>query len=101
MNDIIEEEFQMFLDDIKDNGFIFGRYLDEDYYEDEYCHNDINEAQYKLQEKIEEYLKVNRPNEFVVTGGWCVFVMTPDRARKSHMHEQTIERCLVKKEEEE
>ena len=96
MQDIIEEEFQDFLHDIQDKAFIFGRYLDEDDYEDEYCHNDINEAQYKLQEKIEDYLKSNRPNEFVVTGGWCVFVMTPERARESHMHEETIEICLVR-----
>lgn len=28
--------------------------------------------------------------------GWCVFVMTPNRARESHMSERTIELFIVK-----
>lgn len=92
----IEEEYKQFLEDIKDSGFIFGAYMDETEYEDEYSHNAIDEAMEILQEKIRTYLHENRPGEFIVSSGWCVHVMTPDRARQSRIYERTIENFLVK-----
>lgn len=96
MNEIINDEFEIFLHDISESGFIFGRYLDEDDYEDEYCHNDIDRAKGIFIDKVTEYLKQNRPSEFIVTDGWCVFVMTPDRARESRISEHRIHIHLVK-----
>ena len=45
MYEIIEEEYQQFLTDIKTKTFVCGRYIDESHYEDEYSHNDVEEAQ--------------------------------------------------------
>jgi hypothetical protein len=91
----ISEEFSIFIEDIKDSAFIFGRYMDESSYEDDYSHNDIDEAIDTLAEKIREYLHINHSNKFVVSTGWCVHVMTPDRARQSRISERTIEEYLV------
>lgn len=92
----IEEEYQQFLEDIKEGGFIFGTYMDETEYEDDYSHNAIDEAMGILQEKIRTYLHENRPGEFVVSSGWCVHVMTPQRARQSNVMESTIQNFLVR-----
>lgn len=92
----IEEEYNQFLEDIKDSGFVFGTYMDESKYEDEYSHNAIDEAMYILKVQIRDYLHENRPGEFVVSSDWCVHVMTPDRARQSRISERTIEMFLVK-----
>lgn len=91
----IEDEYNEFLRDMKDTGFIFGAYMDEDEYEDEYSHNEIDEAMGVLKEKIRAYLHEYRPGEFIVSSGWCIHVMTPDRARQSRISEQTIENYLV------
>lgn len=39
----------------------------------------------KFIEKIRKYLHKNAPNKYVVTSGWCVFVMTIEEARKRKM----------------
>lgn len=96
MQNEIEYEYNEFLSDINDSGFVFGRYMDEDEYEDEYSHNAIDEATEILEEKIRTYLHENRPGEFVVTSGWCIFVMTPNRARESDVLEKTIDNFLVR-----
>lgn len=92
----IEYEYNQFLKGMKDSSFIFGRYMDEDEYEDEYSHNAIDKAMDILQEKIKAYLHEYRPGEFVVTSGWCIFVMTPGRARQSKISEKDIEFYLVR-----
>lgn len=92
----IKEEFNSFKNDVNDSGFIFGRYFDESDYEDEYSHNAIDEATEILVGKIREYLHENHPNKFVVTTGWCIHVMTPERARQSRVSERTIDLWLVK-----
>lgn len=96
MYEIVEDEYSQFLRDISNGPMIFERYIDELEYEDEYSHNDIDEAQDKFIEKVREYLHENYPGKYVVSGGWCVFVMTPDRARESHISERTIELFTVK-----
>lgn len=92
----IEYEYNEFLIDVSETGFIFGRYMDVDDYEDEYSHDAIDEAIEIMEEKIRTYLHKNRPGKFVVSSGWCVFVMTPDRAIQSRMPEKTIEDSIVR-----
>jgi hypothetical protein len=96
MQSVINEEYNMFLEDINNPAFIFGRYMNETEYEDEYGNNDIKTAIEELAEKIRLYLHENIPNKFIVSTGWCVHVMTPDRARQSRISERTIEEYLVK-----
>lgn len=92
----IEEEYSQFLSDIKQPEFEFGAYMDESCYEDEYSHNEIDEAKGLLQEKIRTYLHKNRPGEFVVNYSYCIHVMTLERARQSKVSERTIELFLVR-----
>lgn len=96
MYEIIEEEYQQFLQDMRDGKpMVFGRYINESEYEDEYSHNDIEDAQAELVKKIKSYLHEHCPGKYVVSGGWCVFVMTPERARESHISERTIDLFTV------
>lgn len=92
----IEEEYKQFLEDIKDNGFIFGAYMDESEYEDEYSHNAIGEAMGELQKKMMAYLHENRPNEFIVLSDYCVRVLTVDKAKQLNVSDRTIELRLVR-----
>jgi hypothetical protein len=92
----INEEYKTFLEEIESRDFEIGRYLDESNYEDEYSHNDIDKSMGILADKIREYLHEKHPNKFVVTTGWCIHVMTPERARQSRVSERTISLWLVK-----
>lgn len=92
----IEEEYKQFLEDIKDNGFIFGAYMDESEYEDEYSHNAIDEAMGELQKKMRAYLHEHRPNEFIVLSDYCVRVLTVDKAKQLNVSDRTIELRLVR-----
>lgn len=96
MLDICYEAFEDLKDDIENNDFIETKYLDTWDFEDEYSHNHIDENRDKFIEKVKEYLHENYPGKYVVSGSWCVFVMTPDRARESHISERTIELFTVK-----
>lgn len=92
----IDYEYNEFLKDMQDPSFIFGTYMDEDEYEDEYSHNEIDEAIAILEKKIKSYLRENKPNKFVVLSGWNVTVATIKRARQSNMPETRIMDCLVR-----
>ena len=96
MMEIVEEEYQQFLQDMEDGSLVFGRYIDEAEYEYEYSHNDIEEAQSIFMKNIKEYLHINIPNKYMVSAGYCVFVITPERARKSNVSEQRIKALLVR-----
>ena len=85
MYEELEYEFSEFKRDIDDGSLVFGRYFDEDDYEDEYSHNEIDEFQEKFIEKVEGYLHEKDPNKYVVTSGWCVFIMTIDEAKKRNI----------------
>lgn len=85
MYEELEYEFAEFKHSIDDGSLVFGRYFDEDDYEDEYSHNEIDEFQEKFIEKVEGYLHEKAPNKYVVTSGWCVFVMTIDEAKKRNI----------------
>ena len=96
INEIVEYEYEQFLNDMSDGSMTFGRYIDEYDYEDEYSHNNIEEAQGLFIEKVKNYLHNNHPNKYVVSSDWCVFIMTPERARQSNISEKTIELFTVK-----
>ena len=80
----LEDEYELFLDDMKREE-TFCRYIDESGYEDEYSHNDIDDCQGKFIEKVKEWLHENKPNQYIVSSGWCVFVMTIEEAKKRNM----------------
>lgn len=85
MYEELEYEFAEFKQSIDDGSLVFGRYFDEDDYEDDYSHNEIHEYQSKFIDKVKEYLHEKAPNRYVVTSGWCVFVMTIEEAKKRKM----------------
>lgn len=94
MYEELEYEFAEFKRDLDGGGLVFGRYFNEDEYEDEYSHNEINEFTLKFIEKVKEYLHEKAPNKYLVTSGWCVFVMTVEEAQKRKL--LYIEECTVK-----
>lgn len=96
MKNEIEYEYNQFLSDMKNPAFLFGTYMDEDEYEEEYSHNSIDEAIDVLEEKIQEYLHENRPGEFVLVSGWNIRVMTIGNARNLKWSEKRIEDLLVR-----
>lgn len=92
----IEYEYNQFLSDMKNSGFLSGLYMDEDEYEDEYSKNSIYGAIEILEEKIREYLQENRPGEFVLISGWCIRVMKIEEARSLKWSEKRIENLIVR-----
>lgn len=84
MKEELEYEFQCFLEDME-HGETFGRYFEEDSYEDDYSHSQIGESMSKLEEKIRQWLHQNKPGKYLVTSGWCVWVMTKEEAHKRNM----------------
>lgn len=92
----IEEEYKQFLEDIKDSGFIFGAYMDETEYEDDYSHNSIGSAMEILERKIREYLHKNRPDEFIVYSDWSVHIMKKEKAEEIGMRKSLIESSIVR-----
>lgn len=89
----LEYEYSIFLEDMERNE-PFSRYIDETDYEDEYSHNEIDECQDKFIEKVREWLHKNKPNKYIVSGGWCVFVMTIEEAEKRNI--RRIEDYIVR-----
>ena len=39
----------------------------------------------KLKEKIRQWLHENKPGKYLVTSGWCIWVMTEEEAHKRNM----------------
>mgnify|MGYP003303285372 CR=1 FL=1 len=85
MYEELEYEFADFKHSFDEGSLVFGRWFDEYGYEDEYSHNEIYEYQGKFIERVKEYLHEKAPNKYVVTSGWCVFVMTVEEAEKRNM----------------
>ena len=83
------------MEDIDSKRFSFGRYLEEDVYKADYGDGEIDEAIRTLAEKIRDYLKRYAPGVYVVSTGWCVWVMTPTEARKRRMSDATVSKNLV------
>lgn len=94
MQEVLKEEFSEFKKEIDDGTLAFSRYLDEDEYEDDYSHNQIGECQDEFIRMAREYLKEKAPGRYVITSGWCVFVMTVEEARKRNL--RLLENLIVK-----
>lgn len=78
----LQEEFDFFLQDMA-SGRSFGKYLEEDAYEDDYSHNDIEKMQAQFVFEIRKWLHENKPGEYIAKGfDYCVLVMTPAEAEK-------------------
>lgn len=92
----VEKEYQRFLKDIKDSGFVFDCYMDEAWYEDNHSHNSIGRAMEILERKIREYLHKNRPDEFVVYSDWSVHIMKKEKAEEIGMRKSLIESGVVR-----
>lgn len=92
-NEILEYEYEIFLEDMK-HGETFCQYVDESVYEDDYSHNVIEEAQDKFIEKTTKWLKENKPNQYIISDGWCVFIMTIEEANKRNL--LNIEESIIK-----
>lgn len=95
MYEIVEEEYNQFLQDIADDKLVFERYIDDGNYEDEYSHNEIDEAKGLFVEKVKKHLHKNYPGKYIVLSSYCVFVMTPKEARRRLISEEKIKRFLI------
>lgn len=52
MHEIVENEYNRFLQDVKDGSMILGKYIDESEYIYEYSLNDIHKAANEFVEKV-------------------------------------------------
>ena len=93
MKEELEYEFNCFLQDME-HGVTFGKYFDEDAYEYEYSHNQIDEFQDKFREKVIDWLRKNIPGKYLVSSGYCILVMTEEEARKRKLWD--IEDSLIR-----
>lgn len=85
MFEIIEDEFKLFLKDMK-NEESFCRYIYEDEYEEEYSHSDIRWYQNEFIKIVKSWLRENKPKKYIVMRDWCVFVMTIEEAKKRNIN---------------
>ena len=74
----------------------FARCMDEGDYGDNYGNNEIYEYQKKFAEKVEDWLRENKPGKYIVTRGYYIGIMTPDEARRRRMSENTIEEMIIR-----
>ena len=81
----LEYEFNQFLIDMK-NGETFCTYFDEDEYEYNYSHNELEEYRQKFEDKIGEWLMQNKPGEYIILNGYCILVITIDEAIKRNIY---------------
>ena len=91
MEEIINEEYEIFLEDM-DRGITFNRFLMVDDYEDEYSHNEIAEAMYTLASRIRQWLHENKPGKYIVSVSpdYCIFVMTVKEAQMRNVSTYTL-----------
>ncbi len=91
MEEIINEEYEIFLEDM-DRGITFDRFLMVDDYEDDYSHNEIAEAMNTLASRIRQWLHENKPGKYIVSvsSDYCVFVMTVKEAQMRNVSTYTL-----------
>ena len=84
MNYLADDIFEEFLEDMEQEK-TFCTYLDVWDYEDNYSHNEIEEARAELEEKIIDWLIKNKPNKYYMLGGYDkTYLMTEDELIKKH-----------------
>ena len=86
MYEELELEVAEFKHDLDEGGLVLGRYFEEDMYEDEYSHNEIDTYKSKFLKKVIDYLHEKEPNKYAVVSGYCVFVMTIEEAKKRNIY---------------
>lgn len=91
MEDIINEEYGIFIEDM-DKGITFDRFLITDNYEDEYSHNEIAEAMNTLASRMRQWLHENKPGKYIVSVSpdYCIFVMTVKEAQMRNVSTYTL-----------
>lgn len=91
MEEIIHEEYEIFLEDM-DRGITFDRFLITDNYEDEYSHNEIAEAMNTLTSRMRKWLHENKPGKYIVSVSpdYCIFVMTVKEAQMRNVSTYTL-----------
>lgn len=91
MEEIINEEYEIFLEDM-DRGITFNRFLMVDDYEDNYSHNEIAEAMNTLASRIRQWLHENKPGKYIVSVSpdYCIFVMTAKEAQMRNVSTYTL-----------
>lgn len=91
MEDIINEEYEIFLEDM-DRGITFNRFLMVDDYEDEYSHNEIAKAMNTLASRMRQWLHENKPGKYIVSVSpdYCIFVMTVKEAQMRNVSTCTL-----------
>ncbi len=91
MEEIINEEYEIFLEDM-DRGITFNRFLMVDDYEDNYSHNEIAEAMNTLASRIRQWLHENKPGKYIVSVSpdYCIFVMTVKEAQMRNVSTYTL-----------
>jgi hypothetical protein len=91
MEDIINEEYGIFIEDM-DKGITFDRFLITDNYEDEYSHNEIAKAINTLASRMRKWLHENKPGKYIVSVSpdYCIFVMTVKEAQMRNVSTCTL-----------
>lgn len=91
MEDIINEEYEIFLEDM-DRGITFNRFLMVDDYEDNYSHNEIAEAMNTLASRMRKWLHENKSGKYIVSVSpdYCIFVMTVKEAQMRNVSTYTL-----------
>lgn len=69
MKNLVDYNFKEFLEDMEQEK-AYCKYLDVWDYEDDYSHNEIEEAREELEDKIIEWLIENKPNKYYMLGGY-------------------------------
>lgn len=97
MQSEIKETYIEMINDLNSEGFERGMYFETDDYEDNYSHNEIDEARQELYNRIVTYLRNNRPSQIVVIDElWCISMLSLDYSQKRGDH-NFRERWLVTK----
>ena len=82
---MLEEEFNYFLEDMKQNK-TFCSYLDVWDYEDDYSHNQIEDCREKLKTMIIKWLKENKPNKYyIISGIDTTYLLTKEELIKRNL----------------
>lgn len=86
MNYEVEDQYNIFVNDIETGLLSHELYLRKDWYEDEYSHNEIDRGHVLLSERIRGYLHNNHPNKYCVFVDWCVRVILVELAEKRNIN---------------
>ena len=82
MKNLVDYNFKEFLEDMEQEK-AYCKYLDVWDYEDDYSHNEIEEAREELEDKIIEWLIENKPNKYYMLGGFEeTFLLTKEEMIK-------------------